>query len=132
MYVSMGLLIDRIGGYTVGDEAAMEMKTGPIVLHKLSHLHIMGPNGSGKSTLLEAIYNSWQQQRKDKSFIFKGAALSGEVPPIIVNGNATVGYYRQDFNNLDHNSTAIHCMQQASDGKHSEQDIRRSEGTRWK
>ena len=102
------------------------MKAGPIILHKLTHLHIMGPNGSGKSTLLEAIYNSWQQQRKEgKSFISKGEALSEDSPPIVVNGNAIVGYYRQDFNNLDHSSTALQCLQQASDGKHSEQDIRR-------
>ena len=116
-------LISCIGMSQLGDAPAKQLKLGSITLHKLSHLQIMGPNGSGKSTLLEAIYTTWEKQRKGSG---KAGSLGvQEKPPIEVNANAIVGYYRQDFNNLDPRSTAIQCLQAASGSKHSEQDIRR-------
>jgi ATPase subunit of ABC transporter with duplicated ATPase domains len=57
-----------------------------IVLRKRQHLLLSGPNGIGKSTLLESIANK--------------EAEGTEVLP-----GVKIGYYRQDFSNLDPNET---------------------------
>lgn len=57
-----------------------------IVLRKNHHLLLSGPNGIGKSTLLKSI----AEQSSD------GISIPKEV---------TVGYYRQDFSNLDFEAT---------------------------
>jgi len=98
-----------------GNQPSRSLKTGCIVLHKQSHLQIVGPNGSGKSTLLDAIYNSWRPQSRQQE-------QEGDVE---VNRNAMVGYYRQDFRNLDNSSSVLQCLEKASDGKHTIQDVHR-------
>jgi ATP-binding cassette subfamily F protein 3 len=57
-----------------------------VVLRKNNHLLLAGPNGIGKSTLLQSIVN--------------GTAKGATIAP-----GVTVGYYRQDFSNLDFNKT---------------------------
>jgi ATP-binding cassette subfamily F protein 3 len=57
-----------------------------VALRKNNHLLLAGPNGIGKSTLLQSIVNGTA----------KGATIADGV---------TVGYYRQDFSNLDFNKT---------------------------
>ena len=37
-----------------------------------------------------------------------------------------IGYYRQDFHNFDFNASVLACLLDASNGSHSEQDIRRT------
>lgn len=60
-------------------------KKKTVVLRKGRHLLLKGPNGIGKSTLLETI------------------ASGGE--GVSIARGVTVGYYRQDFSNLDFNAT---------------------------
>ena len=62
------------------------VKKKEISLKKNQHLLLRGPNGIGKSTLLEALASKEA----------KGAAIAPGV---------RVGYYRQDFSNLDFNAT---------------------------
>ncbi|MDB5224961.1 MAG: transporter family protein ATP-binding cassette, subfamily er 3 [Candidatus Adlerbacteria bacterium] len=55
-------------------------------LRKNQHLLLRGPNGIGKTTLLESIAN--------------GTAKGVTIAPDVI-----VGYYRQDFSNMDFNKT---------------------------
>ncbi len=83
----------------------IKLKAGPIVLDKGMHVRIRGPNGIGKTTLLEAIAHR---------------RLAG----VTVNKKVEIGYYRQDFDNLDFDSTVLACLHKASNNKHSDQEIR--------
>lgn len=84
----------------------IKLKGGvPIVIDKGMHVRIRGPNGIGKTTLLEAIAHR---------------RLAG----VKINPKVEIGYYRQDFDNLDFDATVLACLHKASDGKHSEQEIR--------
>ena len=73
-----------------------------IVLKKNQHLLLMGPNGIGKSTLLESIANKTS----------KGVEIGNDV---------VVGYYRQDFANLNFEATVfeelISVMKEPFEGK---------------
>ena len=62
------------------------VKKKKLSLKKNRHLLLTGPNGIGKSTLLESLANAEAE----------GATIAGGVK---------VGYYRQDFSNLDFNAT---------------------------
>lgn len=55
-------------------------------LRKNQHLLLKGPNGIGKSTLLESL-------------------ASGNAEGAVIQKNVRVGYYRQDFSNLDFECT---------------------------
>lgn len=82
-------------------------------LRKNQHLLLKGPNGIGKSTLLEAL-------------------ASGEASPVgesadsgaTITKGVTVGYYRQDFSNLDFESTVHKELISVMD-KHIEETLRR-------
>lgn len=65
-----------------------------ISLKRNTHLLLAGPNGIGKSTLLESIAN--------------GAAAGATIAKGI-----KVGYYRQDFSNLDFEKTVYQELQSA-------------------
>ena len=75
------------------------------VYRRGDHVQIVGPNGIGKTTLLESL-------------------TSGETEGVEIGEGVRVGYYRQDFSNLDFNQTIIECLQEASQ-KTSYQDIRK-------
>lgn len=62
-----------------------------ISLRKNEHLLLSGPNGIGKSTLLESLATGKA----------KGAAVSDGV---------VIGYYRQDFSNLDFDETVFKSL----------------------
>ena len=64
------------------------LKTGRLGIEKRFRVRLIGPNGIGKTTLLEKI-------------------VSGESPGVKIRPGVTVGYYRQDFHNLDHESTVL-------------------------
>ncbi len=79
-------------------------KETDISLYKNQHLLLSGPNGIGKSTLLESIAN--------------GTAKGSKIQPGI-----KVGYYRQDFSNLDFEDTVLNTLT-AANRELSEQEIR--------
>jgi ATPase subunit of ABC transporter with duplicated ATPase domains len=62
-----------------------------IVLKRGEHLQIIGPNGIGKTTLLESL---------------AGGHAKGEE----VNSGVKIGYYRQDFSNLDFDKTVFETL----------------------
>ena len=69
----------------IKNHEAVERKA-KISLRKNQHLLIAGPNGIGKSTFLESIVN-------------------GDAKGAVVAPGVRVGYYRQDFSNLDFDRT---------------------------
>ena len=62
-----------------------------IVLKRGEHLQIVGPNGIGKTTLLESLAG--------------GHATGEEIAP-----GVKIGYYRQDFSNLDFDKTVFETL----------------------
>eukprot|EP00596_Hydrurales_sp_CCMP1899_P005339 CAMPEP_0119051170 /NCGR_PEP_ID=MMETSP1177-20130426/72878_1 /TAXON_ID=2985 /ORGANISM="Ochromonas sp, Strain CCMP1899" /LENGTH=427 /DNA_ID=CAMNT_0007030287 /DNA_START=518 /DNA_END=1801 /DNA_ORIENTATION=+ len=100
--VHLGLSTSKNGqsGKTV-----LPLAGGKVTIDKNYKVQLKGPNGIGKTTFLEEIAN-------------------GTAKGVKINKNATVGYYRQDFNTLDFDSTGIQSLEPFSNGKHSEQEIR--------
>jgi ATP-binding cassette subfamily F protein 3 len=79
-------------------------KRKKISLRKNQHLLLSGPNGIGKSTLLQTI----------ASRAWKG---------IVIGDDVRIGYYRQDFSNLDFDRTVYDELQAAMDNP-NEQELR--------
>lgn len=75
-----------------------------VVLKRGEHMQIVGPNGIGKTTLLESLAS--------------GHADGEQVAPGI-----RIGYYRQDFSNLDFEQTVFDCLMGVMEKK-VEQDMR--------
>ncbi len=81
-------------------------RTAELKLKKNNHLFLRGPNGIGKSTLLESIVNGTS----------KGAQVMEGV---------RVGYYRQDFSNLDFDKTVYEELGAVME-KLIDEDLRRT------
>ncbi len=62
-----------------------------VVLKRGQHMQIVGPNGIGKTTLLESLSSGHA----------KGENIAKDV---------VIGYYRQDFSNLDFDQTVFECL----------------------
>ncbi len=75
-----------------------------IVLKRGTHLQIIGPNGIGKTTLLEAL-------------------ASGHAKGEDVTEGVKIGYYRQDFSNLDFDKTVFETLMDSMSRK-IEEDMR--------
>jgi ATPase subunit of ABC transporter with duplicated ATPase domains len=90
-----------ISSLTVMKNHEPEEKKVKVSLKKNQHLLLRGPNGIGKTTLLESLANGK----------VKGANISEGVK---------IGYYRQDFSNLDFESTVFDSLSQAMEGKDEE------------
>ena len=75
-----------------------------VILKRGQHLQIVGPNGIGKTTLLESL---------------AGGTATGEE----VAAGVTIGYYRQDFSNLDFDKTVFETLMQSMKKK-LEEDMR--------
>jgi ATPase subunit of ABC transporter with duplicated ATPase domains len=69
----------------------------PIQLSKGDRLHIKGPNGIGKTTFLEVLT--------------KGNAKG----TVTINKGATVGYYRQDFNNFNFEDQVLEALKNSAE-----------------
>mmetsp|Transcript_33368 Transcript_33368/g.55999 ORF Transcript_33368/g.55999 Transcript_33368/m.55999 type:complete len:544 (+) Transcript_33368:310-1941(+) len=69
----------------------------PIQLSKGDRLHIKGPNGIGKTTFLEVLT--------------KGNAKD----TVTINKGATVGYYRQDFNNFNFEDQVLEALKNSAE-----------------
>lgn len=79
-------------------------KKADIVLRKGERLLLTGPNGIGKTTLLEGI-------------------ASGEMKGEHLADGVKIGYYRQDFSNLDFDKTVYETLRETM-GDNSEQQLR--------
>jgi ATPase subunit of ABC transporter with duplicated ATPase domains len=75
-----------------------------LVLKRGTHLQIIGPNGIGKTTLLESLAS--------------GHAKGEHVAP-----GVKIGYYRQDFSNLDFDKTVFETLMDSMPKK-IEEDMR--------
>jgi len=75
-----------------------------ITLIRGTHMQILGPNGIGKTTLLELL-------------------ASGHADGENVAEGVTIGYYRQDFSNLDFEQTVYDCLLSVMEKKY-EEDMR--------
>ena len=75
-----------------------------LVLKRGSHLQIIGPNGIGKTTLLEALASGHA----------KGEQVAADVK---------IGYYRQDFSNLEFDKTVFETLMDSMPKK-VEEDMR--------
>lgn len=73
-----------------------------VVVRKNMHVLVAGPNGIGKSTLLNKIVNNQSAH-------------------VIIPPEVRVGYYQQDFGNLNGDQTAYAALQEAMD-VHNERD----------
>ncbi len=76
-----------------------------ISLNKKERLLLAGPNGIGKTTFLEKL-------------------ASGQAKGEHVKAGVKIGYYRQDFSNLDFNATVYQTLSKAIDSGGMEQAIR--------
>ena len=99
-----GDLISITGFLTIKNHKPVERKA-KLALRKNQHLLLKGPNGIGKSTLLQAI-------------------ASGKAKGAKVTKGVTVGYYRQDFSNLDFNRTVYEELSAVLD-RPIEEDVRK-------
>ncbi|MBP9757408.1 MAG: ABC-F family ATP-binding cassette domain-containing protein [Candidatus Pacebacteria bacterium] len=90
----------KIESYKVILDHKAKVKKKTVILKKNQHLLLEGPNGIGKSTLLEAIVN-----QEEGSTILPGTK---------------VGYYRQDFSNLDFEKTVHEELMSAMKKKYEE------------
>lgn len=86
-----------------GDEPVV--RNVEVDLRKDDHLLLSWPNGIWKSTLLEKIVNWWEEW--------------AVVAPWV-----KIGYYRQDFSNLDFSQTVYDCLREAADVNMTEQELR--------
>jgi len=82
----------------------------PVELGRGDRVRVIGPNGIGKTTFLEMIVN-------------------GTAPGVTMDENADIGYYRQDFSNLDFNASPLQCLEDASNNNHTMEEIRKVAGT---
>lgn len=73
-----------------------------ITLTRGQHLQIIGPNGIGKTTLLESL-------------------ASGHAKGEQISEGVKIGYYRQDFSNLDFDQTVFDCLMSATNGRNPEE-----------
>ena len=98
------LEVMKLSSYTVIRNHTPKEVPCDITLKRGQHMQIVGPNGIGKTTLLESLAS--------------GHATGEKVAPGI-----KIGYYRQDFSNLDFDQTVFDCLLSVMDRK-IEEDMR--------
>lgn len=98
-----GVLLEIHSVHIIENDEVVE-RAEEVKLRKDDHLLLAGPNGIGKSTLLEKIVN-------------------GDETGVTVADGVRIGYYRQDFSNLDFNQTVYDCLREAAE-EMTEQDLR--------
>jgi len=77
------------------DDGSLKTKEVHVELRKGEHLLLKGPNGIGKTTLLETL---------------AGGHAKGEH----IKEGVTIGYYRQDFSNLDFEKTPYQTIEECT------------------
>jgi len=94
----------KLSSYKVIRDHAPKNVKCDITLKRGQHMHIIGPNGIGKTTLLESL-------------------ATGDAKGECVPENIKIGYYRQDFSNLDFDQTVYECLMSVM-SKKMEEDMR--------
>ncbi|NDK08861.1 ATP-binding cassette domain-containing protein, partial [Candidatus Gracilibacteria bacterium] len=101
----IGGVLLKINSVHVIENDEVTVKDVNIELKKDHHLLLSGPNGIGKSTLLEKI-------------------VSGKEDGCKLTPGVKIGYYRQDFSNLDFGQTVYDCLRETAGEGMPEQDLR--------
>ena len=99
-----GVLLEINSVHIMNQEEVIE-KEVEVQIRKDDHVLLSWPNGIGKSTLLEKIVNG------DET----GSSLTEGVK---------IGYYRQDFSNLDFDQSVYDCLKEAASEDMTEQQLR--------
>lgn len=94
----------ELSSYSVMHDHAFKDVSCNVTLIRGQHLQITGPNGIGKTTLLESL-------------------ASGHARGEHIAEGVTIGYYRQDFSNLDFDQTVFDCLMGVMD-KNAEESMR--------
>jgi len=94
----------KLSSYAITRDHAVKTVKCDLTLRRGQHLQIIGPNGIGKTTLLESL-------------------ASGDADGERVSSGVTIGYYRQDFSNLNFEQTAYECLMSVMKKK-IEEDMR--------
>lgn len=81
----------QLTSYTVIRDHIPKKVSCDFVLKRTDHVQLVGPNGIGKTTLLESL-------------------ASGNADGETVDSSVRIGYYRQDFSNLDFDQTVFDCL----------------------
>ncbi len=103
-HADIPLEVVRLTSYQVIKNHEPKQVECEIVLKRGEHLQIVGPNGIGKTTLLESL---------------AGGHAKGEE----VTAGVKIGYYRQDFSNLDFSKTVFETLMDSMKKK-LEEDMR--------
>ena len=96
------LEVMHLTSYTVVKDHKPKDVACDLTLKRGEHLQIVGPNGIGKTTLLESL-------------------ASGQATGEHVADGVRIGYYRQDFSNLDFETTVFETLMNAMDRKYEEE-----------
>ena len=94
----------RLSSYKVIRDNIQKDIACDLILKRAQHMQVIGPNGIGKTTLLESL---------------AGGDAEGEK----VARGVKIGYYRQDFSNLDFDQTVFDCLMSTM-SKKIEEDMR--------
>lgn len=95
---SLPLVVMKLSSYKVVKNHVAKDVACDLTFNRGDHIQIVGPNGIGKTTLLQTL-------------------AFGEVDGTDISDGVRVGYYRQDFSNLDFDQSVIECLQQAAQNK---------------
>jgi len=106
MQENIGGVLLEINSVHIIENDEVVVREEDVKLRKDDRILLSGPNGIGKSTLLQKI-------------------VSGEEDGVKVADWVTIGYYRQDFSNMDFNQTVYECLTQAA-GEITEQELRKT------
>ncbi len=90
--------IAKVGIVKNGEQVTKDLD---ITLRKNSHLLLTGPNGIGKSTFLEKI-------------------ISRKAEGVVIGQDVHMGYYRQDFSNLDYSQKAYDSLWDSMEEKENQ------------
>ena len=93
--------IFKLSSYNIIQDHKVKHVSCALTLKRGQHVQIVGPNGIGKTTLLESLAS--------------GHADGESIAP-----GVKIGYYRQDFSNLDFDQSVFDCLMSVMEEKFEE------------